>query len=106
MEDDEMTMIVPSLLLLTLLNPVGPSGNYRAVLDLAGGELRFAVQLTSKGGALCNGALCQPFTAVRAEGDSVVLEMADYGARIVAAIKGDSLVGRYSNVGRRGPRTI
>ena len=37
-------------------------------------------------------------------GDSIGLEMADFGARIVASVKGDSLTGRYSNVGRRGPR--
>ena len=90
-------------LVLTLL---APTGSYRATLDLAGGELRFGVRLTARGGELCNGAKCQAFTAVKLEGDSLVLEMADYGARIVAAVKGDSLVGRYSNVGRRGPRTI
>lgn len=96
-------MLLPLLLLLT-----APSGEYRAVLDLTGGPLRFSVQLspTGKSGQLCNGDRCQPFTAVRVDGDSLVLEMADYGARIVAAVKGDSLAGRYSNVGRRGPRTI
>lgn len=83
-----------------------PQGHYRAALDLAGGELRFNVRLTANGGALCNGAQCQPFSTVTLQGDSLTLEMADYGARIVAAVKGDSLVGRYSNVGRRGPRTI
>ncbi|HWA15739.1 MAG TPA: TlpA disulfide reductase family protein [Gemmatimonadales bacterium] len=94
------------MLLPLLLTLVAPTGSYRAVLDLAGGELRFGVRFTATGGELCNGARCQPFSAVRLEGDSVVLEIADYGARIVAAVKGDSLAGRYSNVGRRGPRTI
>lgn len=97
-------------MLTLLLALASPTGEYRAVLDLTGGALRFSVQLSGQGnawkGQLCNGALCQPFSAVRLMGDSVVLEMADYGARIVAAAKGDSLVGRYSNVGRRGPRTI
>jgi thiol-disulfide isomerase/thioredoxin len=94
-------MLLP--LLTTLLVP---SGEFRAVLDLTGGPLKFSVQLSARGGRLCNGARCQPFSAMHMEGDSLVLEMADYGARIVAAVKGDSLAGRYSNVGRRGPRTI
>lgn len=94
------------MLLAFLIATLLPQGEYRAVLDLSGGELRFGLVLKAGGGQLCNGALCQPFTAVRMVGDSVELEMADYGARIVAAIRGDSLVGRYSNVGRRGPRTI
>lgn len=94
------------MLLSLLLALLAPTGSYRASLDLAGGELRFGLHLTATGGELCNGARCQALSAVQLQGDSLVLEMADYGARIVAAVKGDSLVGRYSNVGRRGPRTI
>lgn len=100
--------MLSTLLLLLIGSP--PSGEYRAVLDLAGGPLRFTIQLRTDGnamqGTLCNGAECQPFSGVRLQGDSLVLELADYNARITAAIQGDSLVGRYSNVGRRGPRVI
>jgi thiol-disulfide isomerase/thioredoxin len=98
------------MLLPLLITLFAPHGEYRAALDLAGGELRFGVKLSGSGaamqGELCNGPVCLPFSGVRVVGDSVVLEMADFGARIVAGVKGDSLIGRYSNVGRRGPRTI
>ncbi|HXI20001.1 MAG TPA: TlpA disulfide reductase family protein, partial [Gemmatimonadales bacterium] len=49
---------------------------------------------------------CQPFSAVRLDGDSLVFEMGDYAASIAVVQRGDSLVGRYHNVGSRGPRTI
>jgi thiol-disulfide isomerase/thioredoxin len=87
-----------------------PDGARRAALELAGGELRFAVRIEERGGEprgeICNGSRCQPLSAVRQEGDSLVLEIADYAARITAARRGDSLVGAYRNVGNRGPRTI
>src|SRR5512134_2761749 len=87
-----------------------PAGEWKAALDLAGGELRFSINLTASGpaleGTLCNGRACQPFSAVRADGDSVVLELADYAATIGAALRRDSLVGAYRNVGNRGPRAI
>jgi thiol-disulfide isomerase/thioredoxin len=87
-----------------------PAGSWRAALDLAGGELRFGVRVEGAGaglrGELCNGRLCQPFSAVRVVGDSLVLEMADYAATITAALQGDSLTGAYRNVGNRGPRVI
>jgi len=88
----------------------GPAGPWRAVLDLAGGPLRFSITLAQKGGkwggTLCNGRDCRPFSAVRVAGDSVVLEMGDYAAALSAAVRGDSLVGEYRNVGNRGPRVI
>ena len=87
-----------------------PAGTWKAALVLAGGDLRFGVRLAAKGtalsGELCNGRRCQAFSSVRAVGDSIVLEMADYAATIVAAVRGDSLVGVYRNVGNRGPRVI
>jgi thiol-disulfide isomerase/thioredoxin len=87
-----------------------PAGSWRAVLDLAGGPLRFAITIerTREGfhGQLCNGSLCDRLTGVGLRGDSVVLEMADYDASITARIGRDSLVGYYFNVGSRGPRTI
>jgi thiol-disulfide isomerase/thioredoxin len=87
-----------------------PAGEWKAALDLAGSELRFAISLTASGpalaGTLCNGRACQPLSAVRVDGDSVVLEMADYAATIGAVLRGDSLVGAYRNIGNRGPRVI
>ena len=97
--------------LLVLQSPAGPpSGSWRAVLDLDGGTLPFALEIarTKAGwrGAICNGRLCQPLSAVRVAGDSVTLEMADYASGISARLDGDSLVGTYRNVGNRGPRII
>lgn len=87
-----------------------PGGPWRAVLDLAGGPLPFGLQIERARagwqGELCNGAKCQRFSKVRVEGDSVVLEIADYAATMTAALRGDSLLGYYHNVGSNGPRTI
>lgn len=99
-------------LLLSLLLFTGPTpaGSWRAALDLAGGELRFAMQISGApgtwSGRLCNGSECQRFTTIRQSGDSLVFELADYAATITARFQGDSLTGQYHNVGRRGPRTI
>ncbi|MGH7528097.1 MAG: TlpA disulfide reductase family protein [Gemmatimonadales bacterium] len=102
-----------ALLLVGLLGSTSasePAGPWRAVLDLAGGELRFGIAVERSGtawrGRLCNGTRCDPLSAVRLEGDSVHLEIADYAATISAALRGDSLTGVYRNVGNRGPRTI
>jgi thiol-disulfide isomerase/thioredoxin len=80
------------------------------VLDLAGGPLRFGLEVEGEPGSLrgrlCNGSVCQPLTAVRLLGDSVVLDIADYAATITAKLQGDSLAGSFRNVGNRGPRTI
>jgi thiol-disulfide isomerase/thioredoxin len=99
-----------ALALLLAVAPPTPAGPWRAALDLAGGELRFALHLTGGpgrwSGRLCNGQECQRFTAVRQAGDSLVLELGDYAATITARFTGDSLAGQYHNVGRRGPRTI
>ncbi len=35
-----------------------------------------------------------------------MFELGDYAAEIIAIQRGDSLIGRYHNVGRKGPRTI
>jgi thiol-disulfide isomerase/thioredoxin len=94
--------------------PRTPSGPWRAVLDLAGGPLRFSLALdrasagagTRWTGRLCNGRECEPLSAVRVTRDSVTLEIADYGATIDAVRRGDSLIGDYRNVGSRGPRVI
>jgi thiol-disulfide isomerase/thioredoxin len=89
--------------------PPSPVGPWRAVLDLAGGPLRFGLAIERVGGALrgklCNGTLCQMVDA-RVEGDSLVLNITDYAATVTAALRGDSLIGVYRNVGNRGPRTI
>ncbi|HEX9730088.1 MAG TPA: TlpA disulfide reductase family protein [Gemmatimonadales bacterium] len=86
-------------------------GAWKAALDLAGGPLRFRMAFASGpdgvGGQLCNGGRCDPFTTVATlAGDSVLFDMADYGAAIRAVVAGDSLIGFYRNVGNRGPRTI
>lgn len=102
--------ILACALTLSPVHPSPPEGEWRAVLDLAGGELRFRVKLEPRdagwAGELCNGARCRPFSAVRLTADSVVLEMADYAATIAARIAGDSLRGVFRNVGNRGPRVI
>jgi thiol-disulfide isomerase/thioredoxin len=103
--------------LLVLLGPLfhgslwgPPVGSWRAALDLVGGELRFELEIEARdeglAGRLCNGDRCDTLSAVRVESDTLVLEMADYAATIRAAIRGDSLVGAYRNVGNRGPRVI
>jgi thiol-disulfide isomerase/thioredoxin len=94
---------------LALNAPPSPDGAWRAVLDLAGGPLRFGIQIErSQGGwrgKLCNGTECQPID-VRMQPDSVVLDIPDYAARVAAVIHNDSMTGAYHNVGNRGPRTI
>jgi hypothetical protein len=84
-----------------------PAGPWKAVLDIAGGSLPFGIEIApSRGGwqgKLCNGTRCERFSAVRVEGDSLVLEIDDYDAVVKAALRGDSLVGYYHNVGSNGP---
>ena len=96
------------LALLPLAAPL--AGPWRSVLDLAGGTLRFSIEVDSATASpearLCNGTTCQRFSGVRVTGDTVVFELADYAATIRAVRRGDSLVGAYSNVGNRGPRII
>jgi thiol-disulfide isomerase/thioredoxin len=99
--------------LLTLWRPgVEPSvtGWWKAGLDLAGGQLRFAIAIEKRSsglaGRLCNGPSCLVLSRVELRGDSVVFEMEDYAATISAVMRGDSLVGIYHNVGSRGPRVI
>lgn len=100
-------LIQAAAALATLSSPEGP---WRAVLDLAGGPLPFTIRIERAGrgwqGELCNRAKCQRFSEVRMAGDSVVLENADYAATMTAALRGDSMVGYYHNVGSNGPRTI
>jgi thiol-disulfide isomerase/thioredoxin len=83
---------------------------WRAALELAGGELRFALKVEGGGAErrarLCNGRICQPTSGVKFRGDSIEVSIADYAASIEAAVRGDSLVGAYRNVGNRGPRVI
>ncbi|MFZ5624599.1 MAG: TlpA disulfide reductase family protein [Gemmatimonadota bacterium] len=87
-----------------------PRGMWRAVLDLAGGELRFSLELQPRDGGwkawIWNGLASSPAYDVRQAGDTLEVDIADYAATITATMSGDSLVGRYRNVGNRGPRTI
>ena len=70
------------------MDPPSPSGDWRAALDLAGGELRFGVKIQQAGNGwkagLCNGSSCQQLSGVRPTRDSLVLEIADYAASITA----------------------
>jgi thiol-disulfide isomerase/thioredoxin len=95
--------------LLALDSVPSPVGHWRAVLDLAGGSLRFGLEIQSDAtglrGKLCNGRECQT-TDVRVVGDSLILDIADYAATVSGALRGDSLTGSYRNIGNRGPRTI
>ena len=87
----------------------GLDGSWRGQLDLAGGPLRFHMELNAAddSGTLCNAGTCDALSAVQAlPGDSVLLEIGDYAAAIRAHVTADSLVGFYRNVGNRGPRTI
>ena len=85
----------------------GPAGYYRAVLDIAGGPLRFEMNLAFDGRAsLCNGTRCDSLPPARVVGDSIRIEIPDYAASITSIVKGDSLIGFYRNVGNRGPREI
>lgn len=99
-----------ALALLFWSGPATPVGPWRAVVDLAGGPLRFALEIRAGTGDLtgevCNASSCTSLTAVTVLGDSVELEIGDYAAFISATLRGDSLVGTYHNVGNRGPRFI
>lgn len=92
------------------LNPdPAPIGPWRAALDLAGGPLRFSLEIETSGrglrGKVCNGTECQTVD-VRVQADSLILEISDYAATVRTVLRGDSLTGAYRNVGNRGPRTI
>jgi thiol-disulfide isomerase/thioredoxin len=86
------------------------TGTWRAVLDLAGGPLRFELRVSEAGGKtiakLCNGPSCADEATVSMQRDSAIFDIADYAATIAAARRGDSLTGMYRNVGNRGPRSI
>ena len=103
-----LTSLATTLLLLA--PEPDPSGSWRAALDLAGGPLRFSLEIARSGdsltGRFCNGASCDAPFAIRSSGDSLTFEIADYAATIDGTIRGDSLTGRYHNVGSRGPRSI
>lgn len=105
-----MTLALLIRTAVSLVSGSSPVGPWKAVLDLAGGQLPFAVVIERERGGwrgqLCNGSRCQPFSSVRIRGDSLELEIADYDARMKAALRPDSLVGYYHNVGSSGPRTI
>lgn len=82
-------------------------GNFRAVLDIAGGPLRFELSLADDSrSTLCNGTKCDNLPAFKSLGDSIRLDIPDYAASITAVVRGDSLIGYYRNVGNRGPREI
>jgi thiol-disulfide isomerase/thioredoxin len=98
------------LIQTAVVSVASPQGTWRAVLDLAGGSLPFALEIGQNRdgwlGQLCNGPDCHSFSKVNMVGSTVVFEMADYAATLKARLRGDSLVGYYHNVGSNGPRTI
>ena len=95
-------------LLLAGCGTADAGNDWRAVVDVAGGPLRFdlSFDLADGTGRICSGASCQALSDVSLVGDSVVLDIGDYAAAIVARIQSDSLIGEYRNVGNRGPRVI
>ncbi len=102
--------VAPGLLLALALAASAPvvaqrpaTLHYAAVLDLAGGPLRFSLE-TRGNNVWISGT--QVATVARGAGDSLRFWLKDYDAVIMAAVRGDSLVGYYHNVGRLGPRTI
>ena len=86
-----------------------PLGSWRAALDLAGGPLKFGLEIENYRGGLrgklCNGTECE-IVGAQAVGDSLIIDITDYDATVTAAVRSDSLKGTYRNVGNRGPRTI
>ena len=104
-----MLASIAALCLLLAPEP-DPVGRWRAALDLAGGPLRFTLEIArnrdSLTGRLCNGETCEPPFAIGISGDSLRFDIADYAATVDVRISGDSLIGRYHNVGSRGPRSI
>ena len=99
-----------ALLALLAVQPPSPVGEWRAVLDQAGGPLAFRLVVTQEAGGyrgrLCNGPACEPAQRLTLTGDSLHLDLRDFAASITARLQGDSLVGTYQNVGRRGPRVV
>lgn len=98
----------PALAMLLAMAP-DPAGPWRAVLDLAGGPLRFTLEVSHStvwSAQICNGRKCEAAFPVQVTGDSVTFDIADFAATITARLHGDSLTGMYRNVGSRGPRAI
>ena len=90
-------ILTPLLLALVASEAPGPAGTWRAALDLAGGPLRFSLEIRqSRGrltGALCNAGECESAFALRANGDSLLFDIAADAATIAVRFAGDSLTG-------------
>ncbi len=96
-----------ALLLAASAVAVPLQGEWRAALDLAGGTLKFSVEVDGANrGKICIGSSCQEITSITVQGDTARFYIGDYDATITARIHADSLTGVYRNVGNRGPRTI
>ncbi len=106
------SVLVPLLLVVTGCAPANDPvrGSWKAVLDLAGGELPFMLHIERENGGyagrICNGTSCQEISSMVREEDTLRIEIGDYDATVTAGISGDSLIGAYRNVGNRGPRVI
>ena len=78
---------------------------WAAQLDLVGGPLYFDLFTESRGARICNGSECSAANWTR-DADSLRVTIPDYDAVMMAAVRNDSLIGYYHNIGRLGPRTI
>ncbi len=101
-----LALAIQAALGLAALPPA--EGTWRAVLDLAGGPLRFALQIETFRWLARTTLQWHQVPAdrgARIEGDSLVLDIADYAATITAALQGDSLTGATatSATGARAP---
>ena len=79
-----MVRIAASLLAAATPRQAPLDGRWRAVLDLAGGALPFELSVSRENSrlvaAICNGPKCADQAVVTRRGDSVVFDIADYGA--------------------------
>jgi len=85
-----------------------PVGLWHARLAaVASHPVSFDVRIVKKGSGLAatliNGASEEPFSAATWDGETLMLFLSHYDAKIAAARKGDSLAGTYVRVGAAGP---
>ena len=91
--------LLPSHLLGS--QPAPPTGRWFATLEpVPGLEVAFDLKVEAKGrtlaGALVNGTVESPFTAVSWDGSSLVLDLAHYDGKLVARLEGDRLAGTFT----------
>ncbi len=104
-----MRGLVLSALLLSSVAAAqeAPVGLWHArLVAVASHPVSFSVRIVNKGDGLAatliNGASEEPFSAATWDGETLMLHLAHYDAKIVAKRKGDSLAGTYTRVGGAG----